>query len=96
MPNTTGIGLNGGGTPLSDAARLTERFTRVAPDVINYELLVEDQKTWIRPWKVAFPLTQVPGYENFEYACHEGNHAMTNMLSGARAEEAAAGGAEQK
>ena len=53
LPNTTGIGLNGGGTPLSDVARLTERFTRVAPNVISYELLVNDEKTWTSPWKIA-------------------------------------------
>jgi len=89
LPNTTGIGLNGGGTPTSDALRLVERFTRVAGDRMNYEVTIDDPKTYTRPWKVAFPITQEPGYSLFEYGCHEGNYAMADMLSGARAEEKA-------
>jgi hypothetical protein len=86
----TGIGLNGGGTPTSDALKLTEKFTRVAANTINYELTVDDPKTYTKPWKAGFPITQEPGYQNFEYACHEGNNAMFNSLSGARAQEKAA------
>src|SRR5262249_1664678 len=86
----TGIGLNGGGTPTSDALKLTERFTRVDPNTINYEMTVDDPKTYTKPWKVGFPISQEPGYQNFEYACHEGNNAMFNSLSGARAAEKAA------
>jgi hypothetical protein len=89
LPNTTGIGLNGGGTPTSDVFRLTERFTRVAPDTIQYEMTIDDPKTYTRPWTLAFPIRQVPGYELFEYACHEGNHGMMNQLSAARAVERA-------
>jgi hypothetical protein len=48
---------------------------------------VTDPKTWTRPWGVAFPLRRDPGYRIFEYACHEGNHAMSNILSASRAEE---------
>jgi hypothetical protein len=86
----TGIGLNGGGTPTSDALKLTERFTRVDPNTINYEMTVDDPKIYAKPWKVGFPISQEPGYQNFEYACHEGNNAMFNSLSGARAAEKAA------
>jgi hypothetical protein len=50
---------------------------------------VDDPKTYERPFKMAFPLTQEPGYRNFEYACHEGNYAMFDSLSGARAQEKA-------
>jgi hypothetical protein len=89
LPNKTGIGLNGGGVPTSEALKLTERFTRVGPNVLNYEVTVDDPKTYVRPFKIGFPLTQEPGYENFEYACHEGNNAMFNSLSGARAQEKA-------
>jgi hypothetical protein len=92
LGNKTGIGLNGGGVPTSEALKLTERFTRVAPNVVNYEVTIDDAKTYARPFKVAFPLTQEPGYQNFEYACHEGNNAMFNSLSGARAQERAAQG----
>jgi hypothetical protein len=83
----TGMAGNGGGTPTSDALKLTERYTRVDPNTINYEVTIDDPKTYVRPFKVAFPITQEPGYQNFEYACHEGNNAMFNSLSGARAQE---------
>jgi len=75
---------------------LTERFTRVGPAEIKYEVTVDDPKTYPRPFKVAFPLTQEPGYQNFEYACHEGNYAMFDSLSGARAQEKRAAEAAQK
>jgi hypothetical protein len=89
LPGKTGIGLNGGGTPTSDVLKLTERFTRLGPNTINYEMTIDDPKTYTKPWKVGFPITQEPGYQNFEYACHEGNNAMFNSLSGARAAEKA-------
>jgi hypothetical protein len=87
LGNRTGIGLNGGGTPTSDALKLTERYTRIGQDEMRYEVTIDDPKTFVSPFKVAFPLTQEPGYQNFEYACHEGNYAMFDSLSGARAEE---------
>jgi hypothetical protein len=83
----TSVTANGWGTPTSDALKLVERYTRVGPNEIRYEVTVDDPKTYVRPFKIAFPLTQEPGYRNFEYACHEGNYAMFNSLSGARAEE---------
>jgi hypothetical protein len=48
---------------------------------------VDDPRTWVRPWKVALPLKQHPEYGMFEYACHEGNYAMKNILSAARSDE---------
>jgi hypothetical protein len=87
LGNTTGAGGNGGGTPTSDALRLTERFTCVAPDVLNYEATIEDPKTFTRPWKLRLPLTTQPGYQVLPYECHEGNLAL--RLSAARAEEKA-------
>ena len=90
LPNKTGIGLNGGGTPTSDALKTTERFTRADPNTINYEMTIDDSKVYAKPWKVGFPITLEPGYQNFEYACHEGNYAMFDSLSGARAIEKAA------
>lgn len=90
LPGRTGMGLNGGGTPTTEMLRLTERFTRISPDQMKYELTVDDPKTYVAPFKMAFPLTQEPGYQNFEYACHEGNYAMFDSLSGARAKEKAA------
>jgi hypothetical protein len=89
LPNKTGIGLNGGGTPTSDALKLTERYTRTSTSEIQYEVTIDDPKTYAKSFKVAFPITQEPGYQNFEYACHEGNYAMFDSLSGARAQEKA-------
>ena len=91
LGNRTGIGGNGGGTPTSDALKLVERYIRTGPNEIRYEVTIDDPKTYVRPFKVSFPLTMEPGYQNFEYACHEGNYAMFDSLSGARAKERAAG-----
>jgi len=94
----TSIGVNGdAGPPSSDETHLVERFTRTADNRIDYQMRVDDPKTYTGPWTVEFPITQEPGYKLFEYACHEGNMAMRNMLSAARAEaakKAAAGAAK--
>jgi hypothetical protein len=82
-------GNGGAGPPTTDALKLVERFTRVSPDTIQYEVTIDDPKTYTKPFKVAYPILQEPGYQLFEYACHEGNHAMFNSLSGARALEKA-------
>jgi hypothetical protein len=87
---------NGWGTPASDALKLVERYTRVGPSEMRYEVTVDDPKTYVQPFKIGFPLTQEPGYRNFEYACHEGNYAMFDSLSGARAEERKAAAAVGK
>ena len=78
------------GIAQSEALRVTERFTRTAADTIQYEITIDDSKIYTKPWKVAFPFTKEPGAQIFEYACHEGNYAMSHILSGARAEEKAA------
>jgi len=66
--------------------RLVERFTRTAPDSLQYEFRVDDPATFRRPWTVQIPMTKSSG-PLFEYACHEGNYGMVGMLAGARAEE---------
>jgi hypothetical protein len=78
-----------GGTPYSEDLRLTERFTRTDQNTIDYEVTISDPQTFTAPWKVEFPIVHEPGYQIFEYACHEGNKAMHNRLSAARAEEKA-------
>jgi hypothetical protein len=70
--------------------RLIERYTPVAPDKIEWSVTVIDPDTWTRPWTFGMTLSQDPEQRLFEYACHEGNYAMRNILSAARAEEAAA------
>ena len=72
----------------SKTLRITERFTRLSPDRIDWAVTVDDPTTWTRPWTFAVPLTANPAEPVFEYACHEGNYAVKNILSGARAEEA--------
>ncbi len=78
--------------------RLVERFTRVGPDTIDYTFTVEDPLAFTQPWTAAAPMTTdhasrgVTAGELWEYACHEGNYGMINILSGARAEEAEAAG----
>ncbi|MGH9202783.1 MAG: hypothetical protein ACRD2A_16275, partial [Vicinamibacterales bacterium] len=66
--------------------RLIERFTRVASSSLRYEVTVEDRQTFAKPWTAALNLKTQP-VEMFEYACHEGNYGMFNMLSAARAAE---------
>jgi len=96
LGNRNGLVGNGGGTPFSDAMKFTERFTRLGPDEIAYKITIDDPKTYASPFTVGFPLTQEPGYQNFEYACHEGNYAMFDSLSGARAQEKRAAEAAAK
>ena len=71
--------------------RVIERLTRADENTINYEFTVIDPATYTQPWGGEIPFKRQPGLV-YEYACHEGNYAMTNILSGARAEERAAGG----
>jgi hypothetical protein len=71
--------------------RLVERFTRVAPDTIHYEIVLDDPTTWTKPWTAAIHLRQSRD-EIYEFACHEGNYdVMRGVLAGARAEDRAAG-----
>jgi len=80
-----GMAYRGG----SSNQRLVERFRRVDAETLRYELTVIDPETWTAPWTVALDLKPQTG-GMFEYACHEGNYAMRNMLSALRADEAAA------
>jgi hypothetical protein len=89
----TGVGVNGGGQRHSEALKITERYTRVADDLIAYRMTIEDPQTWTAPWTMEFPLKRDDDYGMFEYACHEGNLAMFNILSGARADDRKAVGA---
>lgn len=66
--------------------RLVERFTRVDADTIRYEFTVSDPNSYTQPWSAMVPLTRIPG-PIFEYACHEGNYALPNILAGMRAQE---------
>jgi hypothetical protein len=83
---TDKIGV-GGGTLASTSLHLIERFTRTAPDTIHYEFTVDDPETFTAKWTAALDLNAKPGYEIYEYACHEGNYGLRNMLSASRADD---------
>jgi hypothetical protein len=72
----------------SENFTLVERLTRVAPDTLDWELTFSDQTHWTRPWTALISLKKSEDAV-FEFACHEGNHAMTGILGGHRAEERA-------
>ena len=92
LTDQVAIGSNGAGYPgdpgyHSLALRVTERFTRTGPDTLVYKATIDDPQTWVRPWTLQIPLTRGTDTHLFEYACHEGNYAMRNILSGARTED---------
>ena len=70
--------------------RLVERWTRLADDRIDYRFTVEDATAWTRPWSAAIAWNKVAPL--YEYACHEGNYSLYNILEGARIGEAEAAG----
>jgi len=75
------------GIPQSDRLRVVERFTRVDPKTIDYQVTIEDPDVYTRPWTVAFPLNRDDKYHMYEYACHEGNFSIPNELSAGRAQD---------
>jgi hypothetical protein len=83
----TSIGVNGGGPPNSERLTLTERFTRVDPQMIEYRATVDDPGAYTAPFTLRLMITSRPGYEMYEYSCHEGNGAVPHALSGERAYE---------
>jgi hypothetical protein len=72
-----------------DKLRLVERFKPMGNGRLEWSVTVDDPTTWTKPWTFAMPLTVNPDEQIMEYACHEGNRAMANILSAARAEERA-------
>jgi hypothetical protein len=79
----------------SENVTMIERFTRTSPNSVEWTVTFDDATTWVRPWTFSMPLTQVDHTQRiYEYACHEGNLAMRNILSGARSAEAAAAAAQ--
>ena len=71
----------------TEKLHLVERFTRLDQDTLEYRFTVDDPDTWTRPWTVAFPMVRTDE-KIYEYACHEGNYGLRNILSNARWEEA--------
>ena len=86
------IGSNGAGYPgdpgyHSAQLKVIERFTRVSDVKMEYRVTVIDDKTWTRPWTMLIELERDNEYQFLEYACHEGNYALEDILSGARVQE---------
>jgi len=67
--------------------KITERFTPIAPGKLNWQVTIDDPDVWTRPWTFAMTLTRDDSSPIFEYACHEGNYGLRDILSGARSED---------
>lgn len=97
-PSATNIGTTGSPrenrTPVSNSARLTERFHMVGPDEIIYEFTWTDPVVFAQPWSARLEWQRDDDYQIFEYACHEGNVQVRNFITASRAERAATAGAE--
>jgi hypothetical protein len=85
----TSIGPNGNGLRHSADMKLIERFTRTEQDVLQYEVTIDDPKTYTRPWKLSIPLISPAGFQLLPYECHEGNYMLAAVLGGERAEDKA-------
>jgi len=72
---------------LSDEGVIIERFTLSDPHTLDYRMTVNDPKGWVAPWTMRMPIPREQDYGFYEYACHEGNYSMVNILSGSRAED---------
>jgi len=80
----------------SERLKLIERFTPTAARTVQWSVTADDSHTWARPWTFAMNLTKDPSQPIFEYGCHEGNYGLRDILSGARADDAAAAKAVAK
>jgi hypothetical protein len=89
LTDKTSIGLNGNGLRHSDTMRITEKFKRVANDILQYQITVDDPVTYARPFTLSLPLTPLDGGALLPYECHEGNYAVRQSLGAERAEDRA-------
>jgi hypothetical protein len=84
MNGRNGLGGNGNGVRFSEAQTLTERFRRVDLEMVEYVVTVNDPVHYTAPFTFRMMFTMQPGYEIYEYACHEGNRAVAGALGGER------------
>lgn len=89
LTDQTAIGLNGNGNRHSTQMKLTERFKRVANDIVQYQVTVDDPVTYVRAFTLSYPLTPLDGGDLLPYECHEGNMALRQSLGAERAEDRA-------
>jgi len=81
--DTTNFSIDGGFRGASKNLHLIERFTRTGADSLRYEFTIDDSDTWTRKWSVAMPMVK-SNEQMFEYACHESNYALEDVMKGAR------------
>ena len=72
------------GVPQTESLHVVERFRPIDANTIDYEATIDDPKMFTRPWTVSIPLHRDPTYRMYEYACHEGNRSVGNILRDAR------------
>jgi len=89
LTDKTSIGLNGNGLRHSDKMKIFERFKRVADDIVQYQITIDDPVTYGKPYTISLPLTPLEGNVLLPYDCHEGNLAVFQSLSAERAEDKA-------
>jgi hypothetical protein len=87
--DTTNYSARGAIRGATENLHLIERFTRVSPETVEYAMTFDDKDTWSRPWTAVMRL-KTTQEKIYEYACHEGNHSIVGILSGAREQEKAA------
>jgi hypothetical protein len=89
LTDQTAVGVNGNGIRHSQQMKITERFRRVADDIIQYQATFDDPLTYERPFTISFPLTPLDGGVLLPYDCHPGNTAISMSLAAERAEDKA-------
>jgi hypothetical protein len=89
LTDKTSIGPNGNGLRHSDKMKITERFKRVADQILQYQITIDDPVTYGKPFTASLPLTPLDGGALLPYDCHEGNLAVRQSLGAERAEDAA-------
>ncbi len=82
------------GVPQSSDLRVIERFTRTDEETILWQATIEDPPVYRAPWTVEIPFVRRPEYVIYEYACHEGNHAVEGVMGGQRVTERRGGAIE--
>ena len=87
MIASSGAGGRLKGVPVTDDLHVVERFTRVSEDTVMWSATVTDPEIYTQPFTISMPLTRDDDYVMYEYACHEGNYAIPNILSAGRAQE---------
>jgi hypothetical protein len=87
MIASSGAGGRLKGVPVTEDLHVVERFTRVSQNTIMWEARITDPEVYTEPFTISMPLTRDDEYVMYEYACHEGNHAIPNILSAGRAAE---------